>query len=56
MTHFDSTQTLLRASVQAFNERSAGPARLRAVRAHPPHLDRAAWREICDAGWAGVST
>jgi 3-oxochol-4-en-24-oyl-CoA dehydrogenase len=54
MTHFDSTQTLLRASVQAFNERSAGPARLRAVRANPPHLDRAAWREICDAGWAGV--
>jgi len=50
MTHFDSTQTLLRASVQAFNERSAGPARLRAVRAKAPHLDRAAWREICDAG------
>lgn len=54
MTHFDSTQTLLRASVQAFNERSTGPARLRAVRANPPHLDRAVWREICDAGWAGV--
>ncbi len=54
MTHFDSTQTLLRASVQAFNERSPGPARLRAVRALAPHLDRAAWREICDAGWAGV--
>ena len=54
MTHSDSTQTLLRASVQAFNERSAGPARLRAVRAIAPHLDRAAWREICDAGWAGV--
>ena len=54
MTHFDSTQTLLRASVQAFNERAPGPARLRAVRAQAPHLDRAAWREICDAGWAGV--
>ena len=54
MTHFDSTQTLLRASVQAFNERSSGPARLRAQRAAAPHLDRATWREICDAGWAGV--
>ncbi|MBL8338249.1 MAG: acyl-CoA dehydrogenase [Rhodoferax sp.] len=54
MTHFDSTQTLLRASVQAFNERASGPERLRAVRAQAPHLDGAVWREICDAGWAGV--
>jgi alkylation response protein AidB-like acyl-CoA dehydrogenase len=54
MTHLDPTQTLLRDSLQAFNSRSAGPARLRAVRAAAPHLDRATWRAMADAGWCGV--
>ncbi|MCP5281315.1 MAG: acyl-CoA dehydrogenase [Rhodoferax sp.] len=54
MTHLDSTQTLLRDSVQAFNARKPGASRMRRLRDAGERMDRSIWQEMAESGWCGV--
>jgi alkylation response protein AidB-like acyl-CoA dehydrogenase len=47
-------QKLLRDSAVTLVERSAGPKRARELRDNGEDTDRAAWKDIADAGWLGI--
>ncbi len=47
-------QKLLRDSAATLVERSAGPKRARELRDNGEETDRAAWKDVAEAGWLGI--